>query len=470
VSVGMRAPGLLFFQVVATINMVFVSVFAIGLFSTAITEEKESESLSLLMMTGISPLGMLLSKGASKFISGMMLVLAQFPFTVLSVTLGGISLKQVITAYIIIIAYMFMLCNLALFFSVFSKKSSEAGSFTLGSIILFFVLCGNVSVLQFINPFIKLDEVLGTGYTGFYLDLCSISNILLGLFFFMLALGSFNRFTREKGEGVPVMQKVTHSKKKIFKIIKMERPWKNALAWKEFHFVGGGWTIFLFSYFLMFLCLFLICYFGFYEARGRAWNEMLESIPYSLFFLGLLFFSIKLIYLASRMFGSEVWDKTLQEIVILPISLRMIVIQKMKGGFVMLLPSLSFLVVGFFLILLSGKIPLEISEGMFLGLSYILLYVLKFVFFLYVVVYMSLSVKYAVIIISFLVASVISMLIGIPGTALIFIGSIGFGIYGGLILMIISILISVGSYVIAILIAHRMTRSKLMAVIENCGM
>jgi len=130
------AVGLQFFTTIANTNLVFISIFAITLFSSAITEEKEIDSLNLLLMTGIGPFAMLLSKGASKMISAMMLIVAQFPFTLLAITLGGVGFMQILGVYLSLISYMILVANIALFFSVIAKKSANSAVYTMIALLL----------------------------------------------------------------------------------------------------------------------------------------------------------------------------------------------------------------------------------------------------------------------------------------------------------------------------------------------
>ena len=52
-------------------------------------EEKEEQTLGLLRMTGLSPLSILLGKSTSRLCGALLLLAAQFPFTIFAVTLGG---------------------------------------------------------------------------------------------------------------------------------------------------------------------------------------------------------------------------------------------------------------------------------------------------------------------------------------------------------------------------------------------
>ena len=131
------APGLMFFGQMAFLNFLFITLAAFSYFSSSITEEKEEETLGLLKMAGISPVVILLGKSTPRIITAMLLLSIQFPFTLLATTLGGVSLGQVFAVYWALLAYMVAVANLALFFSVISKRSGAAGARTFVILLMF---------------------------------------------------------------------------------------------------------------------------------------------------------------------------------------------------------------------------------------------------------------------------------------------------------------------------------------------
>ena len=135
----MGAPGLRFFYAMAYLNFMFITLAAISFFATAITEEKEEDTLGLLKMAGLSPVSILLGKSSPRLIVATTLLSLQFPFTLLAITLGGIALAQVLAAFWSLLAYMVFVANLALFFSVVCKRSRAAAGRTATLLALFFI-------------------------------------------------------------------------------------------------------------------------------------------------------------------------------------------------------------------------------------------------------------------------------------------------------------------------------------------
>src|SRR6185312_9394696 len=94
------APGLHFFRGIAYLDATFMTLLGVSFFSTAITEEKEEDTLGLMLMAGISPVGILLGKSGSRLIQALLLVTVQYPFMLLAITLGGVTQYQIWCAYV----------------------------------------------------------------------------------------------------------------------------------------------------------------------------------------------------------------------------------------------------------------------------------------------------------------------------------------------------------------------------------
>lgn len=94
-SAWFGAPGLRFFTGIAYLNVTFMSLLGIGYFSTTISEEKEEHTLGLMLMAGISPLGILIGKSGGRLLQALLLIAVQYPFTLLAITMGGITTAQV---------------------------------------------------------------------------------------------------------------------------------------------------------------------------------------------------------------------------------------------------------------------------------------------------------------------------------------------------------------------------------------
>ena len=87
-----------------------------------------------------------------RLMNGVMLLAAQLPFTMLAVTLGGVSNQQIFAAYAVLAAYMLLVFSLALLGSVLFQRARQAASFT------FFVLLGFFLAPVMIRALFELTE------------------------------------------------------------------------------------------------------------------------------------------------------------------------------------------------------------------------------------------------------------------------------------------------------------------------
>ncbi len=119
------APGLWYFHPLIWLNFVAISLSAC-FFATAITEEKEELTLELFTIAGIRPTAILLGKGINPLIAALSVLVVQIPFTLLAITLGGVTYVQILAAYVALAAYLFLAAAIGLFFSVICARSGQA--------------------------------------------------------------------------------------------------------------------------------------------------------------------------------------------------------------------------------------------------------------------------------------------------------------------------------------------------------
>ncbi|MCA8997870.1 MAG: hypothetical protein KDA80_12820, partial [Planctomycetaceae bacterium] len=120
------APGRSLFGTVVWLNYWFITVAGATFFASAITEEKEERTLSLLKMADIGPLAILMGKWLPRLTGAMFLVLVQIPFTALAVTLGGILWHQIVASYASLLAHLIVIGSLGLLASVYFSRTSYA--------------------------------------------------------------------------------------------------------------------------------------------------------------------------------------------------------------------------------------------------------------------------------------------------------------------------------------------------------
>ncbi len=408
------APGLKFFEQIAWLNMFFITCAGIGFFSSAITEEKEEDTLGLLQMAGLNHLGILLGKSTSRLIQATMLLVVQFPFSLLAVTLGGVTPYQIIAAYVGLLAYMIFLANLALVWSTVCQRGGTAAGITTLMLVLYFAmpwlatsiesdlshlgwdrrhwLTGTIqATLEWLSTSSIWDRLIAATQTGFNEPIFSTqvkSNALGGAVCFGLAWLLFGPCTRNASSTSVTRGIVLKSNSRV-QFLSPGRCWAMPLAWKDFQFIGGGY-LFAVVKLIGYACLLaLVVYLHQFEgivASTIQWAEVGKM--YSLYMLWAVV--IEGCILASRIFHDEVRLQTLSSLLMLPRSISYLGYSKALGCLLSLIPSITCLIAG--IILLPGIETQSLLESLlepyFWGV------VLAVAIFLHLIALLSLFVKW----------------------------------------------------------------------------
>ncbi|MGO8705935.1 MAG: ABC transporter permease [Candidatus Brocadiia bacterium] len=407
------APGLMFFESVVMINLVFITLAGLSYFASAITEEKEEMTLGLLRMTRLNPVSILLGKSTARMIGALLLLAVQFPFTLLAVTLGGVGPHQIVAAYATLLAYVVFVSGLALCCSVVASRTSGA-AWLAGILLAGFlfvppigqaVLAGLTHAskldpssalyrtLAFVfewagnaSPFSRAEEISRTGFSAFPVGWQVVSNVLAGALFFLAAWAGFDRFTRQQKEASPARGLLAKSKSR-FRIFSPGRAWRNALAWKDFNFIAGGWTMVLIKFVVYGAALA-----GIYAAVRDGGRMTIQDYCLGVrYFMGSVLI-IELAWIASRAFNEEMKWQTLAGVVLLPVSIRSLAYRKVAGCLLGLIPSATYT-------LLAAYLSIG-AQGGPSGNDWFLIHFIYFavaVFFVHLAVYLSLVLKHGAI-------------------------------------------------------------------------
>ena len=358
------SPGLDFFTKIVWLNFWLVTLTGIGFFSTAITEEKEEETLPLLKLAGINTLALLLGKSTVRASRVILLLLGQLPFLMIAVALGGITPHQIYAAIGAMVAYVLLVANFSLLCSVYAKRSGTAIALVLTAFFLFFFfpllmteflanlqsrgyLTTNDSLYQGIVSCVNyckeisvtnsLNTILTTGYSESVMTTQVIDNLLIGFSCFFIAWLIFERCTETK----PVLEKrrgIKWYKRKKRK----SRPGRLAISWKEFHFLSGGTRALQLKSTLYLSSILTIVGGGMILDQYSSptfvfpysWKELMNT---SLILLVSGFVVECTIYF-SRIFREERTQKMIPLLSILPLSLMRIAYEKIGGYLLALTP------------------------------------------------------------------------------------------------------------------------------------
>jgi hypothetical protein len=452
-SLIQAAPGRTFFNMLVFVNLVIIVGFGLVYFASAITEEKEEATMGLLIMTGLNPVSILLGKSTSRMITVLLLLVAQIPFTLLAVTLGGVTVTQVIAAYVCMLAFTVLLCNIALYFSVCCQRAATASLLTVIAFVCFLVfpyimkgvhilMVDNVMIQDggdlslFIqqtsqgmidmNPFRQMAQIVGIGFMGRIFSYQVWSSLAGGFFFFVLALLSFRSRTREQKVVSQGRGMVTRTQGRL-SLFSAGRCWEKPLVWKDFNFLAGGKpmlivkTLGLFMVAGIFMFISILAVTNSYTIKTD-WTEVFEATGGFIMIAAIAGFAIDLCVIASRVFKSEIKWKTHSSLMTLPWNTSSIVSQKLVGSLFGTLPYFIFFSAGAVLSLdVFFEVLYEMASEPDVVLGIILVFA-QFIMFLYLVAFYSLILKWGALALAFvtyfMASTTLSYCIAIPGMML----------------------------------------------------
>jgi ABC-type transport system involved in cytochrome c biogenesis permease component len=377
------APGLAFFSSVVWMNFVFICVAGVSYFASSITEEKEEGTLGLLRMTDLSPVAILLGKGTSRLVGGLLLLLVQVPFAMLAVTLGGVRLDQVLGSYGVLAAFLFFACNAGLLGSVLSARSSVAAVGT--ALIAVAYCCWPFLAVQIPSSFqtaiAKLVPVfcppaLLDGILGNRGGPVSASGAVLALLgggcgAFAIAWLIFDRFCSEDSAGLFARSSLGPRPKVVQAIFRPapSRAWSDAICWRDYYFLHGG-TRLAIGKALAYLA-------------GATWlgvsilgpGRTYQTMYYfsTLLTLSLCVVVLESLFATSRIYRLERKEKTLSSLMLLPQYYDGMLKSKQRAIWISLVPGLCF--VGISALVLVGPLLSELSGPQFVwvvqGIGYL---------------------------------------------------------------------------------------------------
>lgn len=372
------APGLQFFQNLVQLNAFLIAAAAIGFFPSVITEEKEEGTLGLMLMAGLSPLSILLGKFGSRLMQAAYVVLLQIPFALLGVTLGGVTPHQVLAVYAALLAALFFTANVALLCSMLARNTRAAslwmvvltvgycvGSWAVYEIAQALIRSTRSAYLNFGTPEHRLYElgrfldavwhfsffhriwtILQTGSRFSIIGGHEIAHVSAGLVCFLLAWAAFPWATRQPDQE-PIVRGVLDLRIGRRRWFTPGRVWTAAVAWKEFHFLLGGWPVMVVkSAGYLSLWLFLWWYWNVLHYNPQnSWSGDM-AVEAAVPFFSLLL-ALEAAVLASRMFADEIRSQTWPVLMLLPGSLGDLAYRKVAAAVWGLVPVAT----GLFLLL-----------------------------------------------------------------------------------------------------------------------
>lgn len=330
---SVSAAGLPLFHAQLLLTSFYVSAQAIFGFSQTITEEKEDGTLGLLRLAGISPLAILFGKSVGRLADAGLMIAVQLPFSLVAITLGGVSVAQMSAAYGALAAYLWLLSAVAVTCSVLSPTGGRAATWTAVFVSLY-VLPPFIERLGFWFPAavsrfyveislpLRINDVMQSGFGGDVWCVPMAVAIPGGLLALLVAWWQFDRVILSE----PVVTKVASPATAMPR----ERAWSRPIVWRDYRYItgGGGWLMArVIVHFVIVAAMMSVCH---WPAQGLAWGAL----------IGGLFSLFDTTWAATNLFRSEIRDQTWSALAILPLNISTIVREKLYGFALGLFPSM----------------------------------------------------------------------------------------------------------------------------------
>ncbi|WP_437202638.1 ABC transporter permease [Planctomicrobium sp. SH664] len=417
---SINAPGLRLFGWIAHLNYWFITFAGGSFFASTITEEKEERTLSLMKMAGVSPLSILLGNWLPQLSNAALLIAIQIPFTVLSITLGGVSWQQIVAVYVALFAHLLFVGNLGLLMSVLCNTTTTACGWTMFILFLFHFLpyplqagANELIVNGFlVTPMAWLSSVCGTlidmtamyrlyaalstGFNDPALSFQVVSNVVAGVVLFGISWMIFEPCTRnevEPGQSLPWHLGIGNLLKRR-QASQPRRAWGWAIAWKDFTITSGGFPATIFK-FILYSALIL----GFTWLSADNYNlfaASLKSLAGIAFAVAIPAAVIEFLVQTSRLYRAELSDKTWSTLCMLPYSIPKLAYSKLVGVLLSLWPALLWICFGILVIFPDFLEGLGEVFSRIEGIGAITYAVLQVLAGLHVAIYLSISTRWAI--------------------------------------------------------------------------
>jgi ABC-type transport system involved in cytochrome c biogenesis permease component len=329
------ASGLSLFHSQLLLTAFYLTINAIFGFSQAISEEKEDGTLGLLRLADISPLSILLGKTVSRIIDSGLMLGIQVPFTIVAITLGGVSHAQVFAAYMALTAYLWLLATMGIAMSVRQRTGSAAALWTTLLATLYILPPYLAMTSSMKSPWIidlygrfslpmRLTAITESAFDGTPWCLPVAVGFAGGTGFLIWSWWIFDRVVIAPESAAQRRAVATPA------TLRSRRAWSNPLVWREFEFLTGGyrWLTFRIAAYLA-----LLVFMGFIQdtiGHMFAWAAL----------IGGLFAVIDGTWTASRLFRDEIRERTWSSLLQTPHSTSRLALDKSRGWLIGMLPSI----------------------------------------------------------------------------------------------------------------------------------
>ena len=257
--------GLVLFSSLTMTSLVALLIISITTACWSVVREREERTLGLLVLSDISTRGFVCGKAGTSLFSTTMTILSILPLFILAISLGGISIMQVLTAFGILLSTIFLGTGIGLLGSCSCTETRQANSLTAFLSVLWFIVAPIAAILllsvysnnyrsadfamSIISPFAAMSQI---NY-GNQLHLAGL-NCALSLALGTACIAAANAVlprtvvSRERPSVAAAVREKMRSSEKTRKWVIPARILGNPVAWKDHHYYHGGtratWTKF----------------------------------------------------------------------------------------------------------------------------------------------------------------------------------------------------------------------------------
>lgn len=376
-SRSLGAPGLTLFQSLTVVNTWFITIIGVTYFASAITEEKEERTLGLLRMADIGGGAILLGKWLPRIVGMLSLIAVQFPFTLLAITLGGVTLAQVNAVYVALFLHLLSIGTYSLLASVYCRNTGTACRLAFTAIFLrglIPVLAGslatiigpgsaNVRALEFIaswnnaSVYTLTSRALSTAFAETPFPPAAMWWLGESVFLFMLSWVLFEPCTQ--GDVLSDVQPSLWNKWMARKQrSNHRRAWPAAIAGKDFMLLAGGvrGSMLRFAAYMSIVLAFL----GIVSFGGGSISH--NDLGGTLLGFGFGFLALDVVQSAAKVFRVELQDQTWSALMMLPRTVNGVAWSKIGGCAIGWWPSLLLITLGG---LLVPNVIAPVLDGLF---------------------------------------------------------------------------------------------------------
>ena len=332
-NIRSTASGLSFLDLAAAFQAIVVVLAPALLVSAAVAQEKESNCVDLLLITGMSPASLLAGLTGGRILAVLAMLAAQLPFLALALTAGGVRTGQVLAVLAVLAGQVCLSGALSLWIALESSGRGRA----LAEVLL--ILAAGPPLLALTgSPWTsagnKISQILdATAQTPFPWAWCGWAVAATAAFF---ALGCLRFEATLRATDTSTARSSARAMRKPSR----PRPQPhNAFFWKDVHFMYGGRLGIVAR---LVICLLPIAIAGADAARmGADWPRALTTGVNWAIPIVLPVFCFEYFYHSARMYRFERVQGTADDLLAIPLDGVHLVNQRTRGLVVALAPYIA---------------------------------------------------------------------------------------------------------------------------------